>query len=331
MWRAVDPGVDQSDHAHRDTGQRRAPAIVRRQRQPHRARDVDGALQLARSGADGQHGAARAVRGGHRARRVAVELGQPRRCRPPGHELGLPGARGPGRRGPLLCPGQPRRLRGLRRHVRPHLPDLPRHPVRDVDEHRRRQRHGRPGHDHAQRHDRHHRVLRVDGRLHLECQPAVAVHPGARRRRRGVRDRCLQHQPPVDDVGQLHRHSGRVAPDRHLHRLRRRDLRSGPSLRRLLRARGHHHAQRNRREHHDSRHRVLRRPRPQLGPLRGGTGATVPPSPSRVKGGVTASGWGSGARWATPSGKTMATATGPISRSWATTTAPPRWAACRVA
>ena len=78
------------------------------------------------------------------------------------------------------------------------LPDLPRHPVRDGDEHRRGQRHRRPGDGHAQRPGRHHRVLRLDGWLHLERQPAVAVHRRARRRRRGLRRRGLQPQPPLD-------------------------------------------------------------------------------------------------------------------------------------
>ena len=120
-----------------------APDAVRRERQPDRPRHVDGAVQLARPGAVGQHAAARAVRGRHRARGVAVELGEPRRRRTPGDELGLPGARGPGGGRPLLRPGQPGWLRRLRRHLRPDVPDLPRHPVRDGDEHRRRQRHRR--------------------------------------------------------------------------------------------------------------------------------------------------------------------------------------------
>ena len=54
--------------------------------------------------------------------------------------------------------------------------------------------------------DRHHRVLGVDRRLHLERQPGVAVHRRARRRRRGVRARRLQPQPPVVDHGDLRRH-----------------------------------------------------------------------------------------------------------------------------
>ena len=148
---------------------------------------LTGESQLARAGEVGQHVAARAVRGRHRARRIAVELGHPRWRRAAGHGLGLPGARGPGRRRPLLRPGRPGRLRRLRRHVRPHLPDLPRHQVRDGGEHRRGQRHRRPGDDHAQRPDRHHRVLLVDGRLHVEREPGVTLHRRARRRRRGVR------------------------------------------------------------------------------------------------------------------------------------------------
>ena len=65
-------------------------------------------VQLARSGEVGQHAAARAVRGRHRAGRVAVELGRPRRRRAAGHGLGLPGARGAGGGRPLLRPGRPR-------------------------------------------------------------------------------------------------------------------------------------------------------------------------------------------------------------------------------
>ena len=93
------------------------PAAVRRERQPDRARHVDGGLQLGRSGEDGQHAAARDLRRRHGARGVTVELGQPGRGRSPGHGLGLPGARGPGRRRPFLCARRPRRLRRLRRHL----------------------------------------------------------------------------------------------------------------------------------------------------------------------------------------------------------------------
>ena len=89
VWGAVDPGVGQSDRPHRVAGQRRPPATVRRQRQPHRARHVDGALQLARTGEDGEHAAARAVRGGHRARRVAVELGRLGGAGPQGMDWGF--------------------------------------------------------------------------------------------------------------------------------------------------------------------------------------------------------------------------------------------------
>ncbi len=178
---------------------------------------------------------------------VAVELGRPGRCRPPGHELGLPGARGPSGGRPLLCPGQPGRLRRLRRHLRSHLPDLPRYPVRDGDERGRRQRHRRPGDGDARRSDRHHRILRVDGWLHLELQRGFAVHRRARRWRRGVRGRRLQPQPPMDDLGQLRHRAGRVAPDRHLHRFRWRGVRSGPSRQRgQFRPGRHHHARGNR-------------------------------------------------------------------------------------
>ena len=96
--------------------------------------------------------------------------------------------------------------------------------------------------------DRHHRVLRLDGWLHLECQRAVAVHRGARRRRRGVhRERGLQPQPRMVDLGQLHGHSECMAPDRHLHRVRWRHVRSRPPVQREhLRAGRHHHARRDR-------------------------------------------------------------------------------------
>ncbi len=173
------------------------------------------ALQLGGPGEDGEHAAARAVRGGHRARGVAVELGRPGWLRSPGHGLGLPGARGPGRGRPLVRPGRPGRLRRLRRHLRPDLPDLPRHRVRDGDHRGGGQRHRRPGDADARRPDRHHRVLRLDGGLHLELQPGVAVQRRARRWRRGVRRGRLQHQPPMDRLGQRRDHPVHLAPDRH--------------------------------------------------------------------------------------------------------------------
>ena len=301
------------------------------ERQPDGPRHVDGGRTTRPvRRRTGQHAAARAVRGRHRARGITVELGQPGRCRSPGHGLGLPGARGPGRRRPLLRAGQPRRLRRLRRHLRPDLPDLPRHRVRDADEHRRRRRHRRPGDGHARRPDRHDRVLRVDRRLHLERQPGVAVHRGARRRRRRVRVRaCNPNHHWTTSVS----YAADEPPGPRSARSRASPAPTsdpGPSLRRRLRAGRHHHARRARRETiTDPRHRVLRRPRSQLGSLQRDVDQRWRRSPSPAKAGGTASGWASGARSATPSGRTTATATGPTSRSWTTTTARPRWAAFR--
>ena len=62
---------------------------------------------------------------------------------------------------------------------------------------------------------------------------------------------------------------------------------------------------------HRSRDRVLRRPRPQFGSLHGDLDQRRRPSPSPARAGVTASGWASGARSATPSVRTTATGTGP--------------------
>ena len=117
LRRAVDRRAGRPDHPHGVGGRRRPPRVVRRRVQPDRARLPDGALQLARSGEDRQHAPAGAVRGGHGARGVAVELGQPRWFGSPGHGLGLPGARGASHRGPFLRAGRPRGLRRLRRHL----------------------------------------------------------------------------------------------------------------------------------------------------------------------------------------------------------------------
>ena len=84
--------------------------------------------------------------------------------------------------------------------------------VRDADQHRRGQRHRRPGDGHAGRIGGHDRVLVLDRWLHLERQPTVALHPGARRWRRG----SGQSESSLDRPSQLRRHSERVAPDRNL-------------------------------------------------------------------------------------------------------------------
>ena len=68
MLGPVDAGADQSDHADGLASRRRAPPTLRCWRQPHRPRHPHRPLQLARPGPDGQHVAARAVRGRHRAR-----------------------------------------------------------------------------------------------------------------------------------------------------------------------------------------------------------------------------------------------------------------------
>ena len=195
------------------------------------------------------------------------------------------------------------------------VPDLPRHRVRDPDQRGRRRRHRRRGDGHARRPDRHHRVLGVDGRLHLERQPGVAVHPGARRRRCGVHPRRLQPQPPLDDLGQRRDHRGHVAPDRHVHRLRA----SPPPTPAIPTTPGTGGWT-------ASRSRAA--PRRSPSPARSSTSTSVSTpisspsprpaavsSPSPARDGVTASGWGSGARWATPSARTTARGTGPTRRS----------------
>ena len=75
------PVLTNQTNSHGLAHRRRTADPVRRQRQPDGPRHVDGAVQLGQCGEDGQHAAARAVRGRHRAGRVAVELGQPGRRR----------------------------------------------------------------------------------------------------------------------------------------------------------------------------------------------------------------------------------------------------------
>ena len=154
-------------------------AVCRRHTEHERPGDVDGDGQLDRRGADGEHAAAGGVRGGHRAGGVAVDVGQPGRGGTAGRGLGVPGAGGPGGGGPVVRAGQPRRVRRLRGHLRPVVPDVPRDEVRDADDDRRRVGHGRPGDVHAERVDRDDRVLGVDRRLHVGAGPDIAVHAGA--------------------------------------------------------------------------------------------------------------------------------------------------------
>ena len=77
-------------------------------------------------------------------------------------------------------------------------------------------------------------------------------------------------------------------------------------------------------DHHHSRHRVLRRPRSQVGPVHRDLDKRRTACPSSARVGVTASAWASGAPSATPSVRTTATGTGRTSRSSTITTVPPR-------
>ena len=187
---------------------------------------------------------------------------------PAGHELGLPGARGPGGGRPLLRPGQPGRLRRLRRHLRPHLPDLPRH------------RSTRRATSEAAANDTAGQVMVMPGGQIATTEYSASTG--------GYTSSSNQQSPftAVPDDGDAVCVTGACNPNHHwttsvsyatiqaawpqigiVHRFRRRDVGSRPSLRLRVRAGGHHHDQRKRREHHHPRHRVLRRPRPQLGSL----------------------------------------------------------------
>ena len=72
---------------------------------------------------------------------------------------------------------EPRQLRRLRRHLRPHLPDLPGSAVREPGQHGRRPGDRRPGDGLLERRDRHHRVLGLHRGVHLRADTSSPFTP----------------------------------------------------------------------------------------------------------------------------------------------------------
>ncbi len=309
------PVAGRPDHPHGVGGRRRPPRVVRRRVQPDRARLADGALQLARSGEDRQHAPAGAVRGGHGARGVAVELGQPRWCRVPRAWTGASRSsrRKPSRSVPTCWPtsgataatptpvtSRARPTAAPSTRPRPPWPRPTTRPARSCS-----------------------------------C-PAARSPPPSTPRRRAATPRAPTSSRPSPPCPTTATRCASPAPATPTTIGRR------PSATRPSRPRGPRSARSS---------GFPRRPRTPATPTTSGTGAWTPspsrgarrrsPSPARsststsgstpisspsprpaaavspspARGGATASGWASGARSGTPSARTTATATGPTRRS----------------
>ena len=234
LRRPVDGGVGEPDQPHRGAGRRRAPHAVRGEREPHRPGHVDGGVQLGRPGA-------------HRSTRCRSSSTWPTPC-----------PANPRRAGPAWVGPVPRAWTGASRSSRPRpspsaptcwptwaataaTPTPATSPARPTaaPSTRRRRAWPPPTTRPAQV------MVMPNGQIATteysastggytssanEESPFTAVPDDGDAVLRIGR---LQPQPPMDGLGHLCRHRDRVAPARHLHRLRRRRLRSRPSRRRL--------------------------------------------------------------------------------------------------